>query len=60
MHANLPLHCKIISILSSSVTLSTGPTQQINANSTVNFGYTIRLKGGSIFYTSINGVMNTN
>jgi hypothetical protein len=60
MHANLPLHCKIISVLSSSVTLSTGPTQQINVNSTVNFGYTIRLKGGSIFYTSINGVMNTN
>jgi hypothetical protein len=58
MHANLPLHCKIISILSSSVTLSVGPTIQILTFSTVDFGYTIRLKGGSIFNTSINGVTN--
>ena len=61
MHANLPLHCKIISILSSSVTLSVGPTTlQISSGSTVDFGYTIRLKGGSIFNTSINGITNTN
>jgi hypothetical protein len=60
MHADLPLNCKIVSVLSSSVTLSTGPTAQINSFSTVDFGFTIRLKGGSIFNTSINGVTNLN
>jgi hypothetical protein len=50
MHADLPLHCKIVSVLPSSVTLSTGPTTlNILPLSTVDFGYTIRIVRGDLY-----------
>jgi hypothetical protein len=55
MHADLPLNCKIVSILSSSVTLSVGPTVQIFTFSTVDFGFTIRLVRGVLYLSAING-----
>jgi hypothetical protein len=55
MHADLPLNCKIVSVLPSSVTLSTGPTAQIFTFSTVDFGFTIRIVGGSIYANTVAG-----
>jgi hypothetical protein len=61
MHADLPLNCKIVSVLPSSVTLSTGPLLQINVNSTVDFGFTIRIVGGSIYANTVgSGAVGTN
>jgi hypothetical protein len=62
MHADLPLHCKIVSVLPSSVTLSTGPTTlNILPLSTVDFGFTIRIVGGSIYANTVgSGAVGTN